>query len=38
MKFNVGGFTVNASTVKLNDYIDIGNKSLKRLRVQIADA
>ena len=36
--FNVGGVTVNSSAPLLNDYIDISNRSLKRLRFRITDA
>ena len=36
--FNVGGVTVDSSAPLLNDYIDISNRSLKRLRFRITDA
>ena len=38
LMFNVGGVTVNSSAPLLNDYIDISNRSLKRLRFRITDA
>ena len=38
MMFNVGGVTVNTSAPLVNDYIDISNRSLKRLRFRITDA
>ena len=36
--FNVGCVTVDSSAPLLNDYIDISNRSLKRLRFRITDA
>ena len=38
LMFNVGGVTVNSSAPLLNYYIDISNRSLKRLRFRITDA
>ena len=38
LMYNVGGVTVNTSAPLLNDYIDVSNRSLKRLRFRIADA
>ena len=38
MMFNVGGVTVNSSAPLLNDYIDVSNRSFKRLRFRITDA
>ena len=38
LMFNVGGVTVNSSAPLLNDYIDVSNRSLKRLRFRITDA
>ena len=38
LMLNVGGVTVNSSAPLLNDYIDISNRSLKRLRFRITDA
>ena len=38
MMFNVGGVTVNTSVPLINDYIDVSNRSLKRLRFRITDA
>ena len=38
MVFNVGGVTVNSNAPLLNDYIDVSNRSFKRLRFRITDA
>ena len=38
MMFNVGGITVNTSAPLVNDWIDVSNRSLKRLRFRITDA
>ena len=38
MMFNVGGITVNTSPPLVNDWIDVSNRSLKRLRFRITDA
>ena len=38
MMFNVGGVTVNSNAPLLNDYIDVSNRSFKRLRFRITDA
>ena len=38
MMFNVGGVTVNSTPPLINDYIDVSNRSLKRLRFRITDA
>ena len=35
---NVGGVVVSSSTPLLNDYIDVSNRSFKRLRFKITDA
>ena len=36
--FNVGGITVNTSAPLVNDWIDVSNRSLKRLRFRITDS
>ena len=38
MMFNVGGITVSTSPPLVNDWIDVSNRSLKRLRFRITDA
>ena len=38
MMFNVGGITVSTSPPLANDWIDVSNRSLKRLRFRITDA
>ena len=38
MMFNVGGITVNTSATLVNDWIDVSNRSLKRLRFRITDS
>ena len=38
MMFNVGGITVSTSPPLVNDWIDVSNRSLKRLRFGITDA
>ena len=38
MMFNVGGITVSTSPSLVNDWIDVSNRSLKRLRFRITDA
>ena len=38
MMFNVGGVTVNTSPPLVNDWIDVSNRSLKRLRFRITDS
>ena len=38
MMFNVGGITVNTSAPLVNDWIDVSNRSLKRLRFRITDS
>ena len=38
MMFNVGGITINQSTPLINDWIDVSNRSLKRLRFRITDS
>ena len=38
MMFNVGGITVSSSPPLVNDWIDVSNRSLKRLRFRITDA
>ena len=38
MMFNVGGITVSQSAPLVNDWIDVSNRSLKRLRFRITDA
>ena len=38
MMFNVGGITVSTSPPLVNDWIDVSNRSLKRLRFRITDS
>ena len=38
MMFNVGGITVSTSPPLVNDWIDVSNRSLKRLRYRITDS
>ena len=38
MMLNVGGITVSTSPPLVNDWIDVSNRSLKRLRFRITDA
>ena len=38
MMFNVGGITVSQSAPLVNDWIDVSNRSLKRLRFRITDS
>ena len=38
MMFNVGGITINQSAPLINDWIDVSNRSLKRLRFRITDS
>ena len=38
MMFNVGGITVNSNAPLVNDWIDVSNRSLKRLRFRITDS
>ena len=38
MMLNVGGITVSQSAPLVNDWIDVSNRSLKRLRFRITDA
>ena len=38
MMFNVGGITVSTSPPLVNDWIDVSNRSLKRMRFRITDA
>ena len=38
MMFNVGGITVSTSPPLVNDWIDVSNTSLKRLRFRITDS
>ena len=38
MMFNVGGITINTSAPLVNDWIDVSNRSLKRLRFRITDS
>ena len=38
MMYNVGGVTVSSSPPLMNDFIDVSNRSFKRLRFRITDA
>ena len=38
MMFNVGGITVSTNAPLVNDWIDVSNRSLKRMRFRITDA
>ena len=38
MMFNVRGITINQSAPLINDWIDVSNRSLKRLRFRITDS
>ena len=38
MMFNVGGVTVSTNAPLVNDWIDVSNRSLKRMRFGITDA
>ena len=38
MTYNVGGVTVSSSPPLMNDFIDVSNRSFKRLRFRITDA
>ena len=38
MMFNVGGVTVSTNAPLVNDWIDVSNRSLKRMRFRITDA
>ena len=38
MMFNVGGITVSTSPPLVNDWIDVSNRSLKRLKFRITDS
>ena len=38
MIFNVGGVTVSTNAPLVNDWIDVSNRSLKRMRFRITDA
>ena len=38
MMFNVGGVTVSTNAPLVNDWIDVSNRSLKRMRSRIIDA
>ena len=36
--FSVGGVTVSTNAPLVNDWIDVSNRSLKRMRLRITDA
>ena len=38
MMFNVGGVTVSTNAPLVNDWIDVSNRSLKRMKFRITDA